>query len=230
MVPFITHSADVAEHLYVQCIKLGTGIWQRSLQPGWKPTNEKASRVILNCLNSQEEKTVTQGMDIGNDYGALDGIISLINLSIKTSQLFTLKLCSSAFQGKRDLDQVCYDVRMSGQMRCGLALLACSLLSQSYLILCKTGECSPPGSSVHGTFQARTLEWVAISYLRGSSPTQGSNPRLLHWWEDFFFFFFFLTTAPPRKPKCDLTGYEKEFGFICKVGEEWIGIWLTSNL
>lgn len=36
-------------------------------------------------------------MDIGNDYGALDGIISLINLSIKTSQLFTLNLCSSAF-------------------------------------------------------------------------------------------------------------------------------------
>ena len=24
--------------------------------------------------------------------------------------------------------------------------------------------CSPPGSSVHGIFQARTLEWVAISF------------------------------------------------------------------
>ena len=29
--------------------------------------------------------------------------------------------------------------------------------------------CSPPGSSVHGIFQARILEWVAISYSRGSS-------------------------------------------------------------
>ena len=28
--------------------------------------------------------------------------------------------------------------------------------------------CSPPGSSVHGTFQARRLEWVAISSSRGS--------------------------------------------------------------
>jgi len=28
---------------------------------------------------------------------------------------------------------------------------------------------SPPGSSVHGIFQARILEWVAISYSRGSS-------------------------------------------------------------
>ena len=25
-------------------------------------------------------------------------------------------------------------------------------------------DCSPPGSSVHGIFQARILEWVAISY------------------------------------------------------------------
>ena len=30
-------------------------------------------------------------------------------------------------------------------------------------------DCSPPGSSVHGTFQARILEWVAISFYRGSS-------------------------------------------------------------
>ena len=29
-------------------------------------------------------------------------------------------------------------------------------------------DCSPPGSSVHGISQARILEWVAISYSRGS--------------------------------------------------------------
>ena len=34
---------------------------------------------------------------------------------------------------------------------------------------------SPPGSSVHEIFQARILEWVAISF-----PTQGSNPGVLH--------------------------------------------------
>ena len=28
---------------------------------------------------------------------------------------------------------------------------------------------SPPGSSIHGIFQARILEWVAISFSRGSS-------------------------------------------------------------
>ena len=31
-------------------------------------------------------------------------------------------------------------------------------------------DCSPPDSSVHGIFRARILEWVAISYSRGSSP------------------------------------------------------------
>ena len=35
--------------------------------------------------------------------------------------------------------------------------------------LCDPMDCSPPGSSVHGIFQARILEWVAISFSRGSS-------------------------------------------------------------
>ena len=30
-------------------------------------------------------------------------------------------------------------------------------------------DCSPPGSSVHGILQARILEWIAISFYRGSS-------------------------------------------------------------
>ena len=29
--------------------------------------------------------------------------------------------------------------------------------------LCDTMDCSPPGFSVHGIFQVRILEWVAIS-------------------------------------------------------------------
>ena len=35
--------------------------------------------------------------------------------------------------------------------------------------LCNLVDCSPPGSSIHGIFQARILEWVAISFSRGSS-------------------------------------------------------------
>ena len=41
--------------------------------------------------------------------------------------------------------------------------------AQSCLILCNPMDHSPPSSSVHRTFQARILEWVAISYSRGYS-------------------------------------------------------------
>ena len=45
--------------------------------------------------------------------------------------------------------------------------------AQSSPALCDRMACSPPGSSVHGIFQARTLEWVAISFSRGSSALAG---------------------------------------------------------
>ena len=35
--------------------------------------------------------------------------------------------------------------------------------------LCDLMDCSLPGSSVHGIFQARILQWVAIFFSRGSS-------------------------------------------------------------
>ena len=41
--------------------------------------------------------------------------------------------------------------------------------AQSCLTLCDPMACSPPGSSVHGILQTRILEWVAISFSRGSS-------------------------------------------------------------
>ena len=40
------------------------------------------------------------------------------------------------------------------------------------LTLCNPMDCSPPGSSVHGIFQARILERVAILFSRESSPPQ----------------------------------------------------------
>ena len=44
-----------------------------------------------------------------------------------------------------------------------------SEVAQSCLTLCDPMDCSLPGSSVHGIFQAKVLEWVAISFSRGSS-------------------------------------------------------------
>ena len=51
-------------------------------------------------------------------------------------------------------------------------------LLQSYLTLCDPMDCSPPGSSVHGILQARTLEWVA-SPPPGDLPDPGIEPTLL---------------------------------------------------
>ena len=41
--------------------------------------------------------------------------------------------------------------------------------SLSRVLLCYPMDCSLPGFSVHGIFHARVLEWVAISFSRGSS-------------------------------------------------------------
>ena len=42
------------------------------------------------------------------------------------------------------------------------------LVTQSYPTLCDPMDCSPPGSSVHGTLQERILQWVAITFSRAS--------------------------------------------------------------
>ena len=44
-----------------------------------------------------------------------------------------------------------------------------SEVAQSCLTLSDPMDCSPPGSSVHGIFQARVLEWVAIAFSDSSS-------------------------------------------------------------
>ena len=48
----------------------------------------------------------------------------------------------------------------------------CAKLLQSCLTLCDPMNCSPSGSTVHIILQARILEWVAISFSKGSSWTR----------------------------------------------------------
>ena len=58
------------------------------------------------------------------------------------------------------------------------------MCAQSCPTLCNPVDCGPPGSSVHGIFQARILEWVAISFSRGPSWPRDWSPCLLHWQAD----------------------------------------------
>ena len=53
-----------------------------------------------------------------------------------------------------------------------LLLTILKRLSVSHSVVsdfCKPMDCSPPGFSVHGIFQAKILEWVAILFSGGSS-------------------------------------------------------------
>ena len=48
-------------------------------------------------------------------------------------------------------------------------------VTQLCLTLCNPMGCSLPGSSVHGTLQARTLDWVVVPFSRGSSQPRGQT-------------------------------------------------------
>ena len=50
-----------------------------------------------------------------------------------------------------------------------LHFLKWSEVTKSSPTLCDPMDCSLPGSSIHGIFQARVLEWVSISFSGGSS-------------------------------------------------------------
>ena len=87
--------------------------------------------------------------------------------------------------------------------KCILVIITClrscvcmCLVAQLCPTFYSTMNCSLPGSSVHGIFQARILELVAISYSRGSSWPRDRTGLLclLHWQENS------LPLVPPRKP------------------------------
>ena len=65
--------------------------------------------------------------------------------------------------------------------------------AQSCPTLCEPMDCNLPGTSVHRIFQARILEWVAIS-SSGNLPNTGIEPMSPALAGRFF------TTEPPGKP------------------------------
>ena len=69
-----------------------------------------------------------------------------------------------------------------------------SEVAQSYPTLCDPMDCSLPGSSVHGIFQARVLEWGAIAFS-----IQVWQVAIFWQQPRFFFFLLFLTifSMPP---------------------------------
>ena len=55
------------------------------------------------------------------------------------------------------------------QIGCLMKVKSESEVAQLCPTLCNPMDCSLPGSSIHGIFQVRVLEWVAIFFSRGFS-------------------------------------------------------------
>ena len=111
---------------------------------------------------------------------------------------FLLEFCSSGCFGLSHTDSLWTkgnEAFVSTKPKC-----AC-VLAQSYLTLCDPVDCSLPGSSVHGILQARILEWVAISFSRGSSQLRDRTcvscigRRILYRWATW--------KAPERGPNAE---------------------------
>ena len=68
-----------------------------------------------------------------------------------------------------------------------------SEVAQSCPTLCDPVDCSLPGSSVYGILQARIMEWIVISFCRGSSPPRDKTQVSCAVGR-------FFTTGPSGKP------------------------------
>ena len=79
------------------------------------------------------------------------------------------------------------------------------LAAKLYLTLCNPMDCSLQGSSVHGIYQARILEWVAISFSRGSY-----QPRDITCVSYIGRAIFIFTTASPGKPSARTSGVSRK--------------------
>ena len=111
----------------------------------------------------------------------------------------------------------------------------CANLLQLCLALCDPVDCSLPGSSVHGIFQARILEWVTVPSSRGSSWSRDQTHLcllcLLYWqvsslplvlpgkpWH-FHYFVFDMARMPGA-------GTNKLLEWLLEAWNHW---WSTGN-
>ena len=98
-----------------------------------------------------------------------------------------------------------------------------SEVAQSCPTLCDPVDCSPPSSSVHGILQARILEWVAISFSRGSSRSDpGIKPRSPALQANA------LTSAPPGKPRAKVKSHMFQLASKRKSQPVTVPLTLTS--
>ena len=101
-------------------------------------------------------------------------------------------------QGLNQLNQTCGFIKKTIIKLSFGSCCYCCLVTKISLILSNSMDCIKPGSSIHGISQARILEWLVISFSRGSSrpknPTQVSfiAGRFFTDWATVTFFFLVM--------------------------------------
>ena len=88
------------------------------------------------------------------------------------------------------------------------------LVPQSCPTLCNLMVCSPAGFSVHGTLQARILEWVGISFSRGS-PWPRNETQVSYTAGRFF------AVWPTREAQCQLEMVKDIFTMLVFLGGKY---------
>jgi len=119
------------------------------------------------------------------------------------------------------------------------------LVTQLYPTLCDPMDCGPPDSSTHGIFQVRTLEWVAISFTRGSSPPRDwthvsisciAGRFFTHYttWEGFLYIYLlYIISEKAKAPHSSTLAWKipwtEEPGRLQSMGSLGVGHdWATS--
>ena len=145
----------------------------RPLEPGYGQTIGNALRRIL--LASLEGFAISSIKVTGVDQefqtipGVIEGMQDII-LNLKQVRFRQMvetvdsEVANIVISGQQEFTAEDISKGLSSFKVLNPELHICSLALQSCLTLCNPIDGSPPGSSVPGILQARTLEWVAISF------------------------------------------------------------------
>ena len=105
--------------------------------------------------------------------GKIQHILCTGNLCTKESYDYLKTLAGDVHIVRGDFDEVMYFTLTTWFCSsCGVLYESESEVAQSGPTVCDPMDCSLPGSSVHGIFQAIVLEWIAISLLQRSTVLQ----------------------------------------------------------
>ena len=90
-------------------------------------------------------------------------------------------------------------------------------------------DCSPPGSSVHGIYQARTLEWVVISFSRESSQS-GDQTQVSPTAGRFFTIWATRETSRVGTPECGQMEMRITLHLWLDIAGHKCGLWNKINI